>query len=122
MSQNNIYVWSYIEPNSLWGDCESENLKMERSVFHLDGRDLGQVSLASIFVDHNDGHIFAIEYYKRKNKHGGLAYDGLREYFETIELALFTVSLRAKERLNIDIDYSKAQREFYEYKKNKGNS
>ena len=119
MSQNKIISWTYMAPSSLWEDCDHNGVSTSKSVFHLSGSIVNQVSLATIYLNDADNSLFSIEYYKQ-NKIGGLHYDGLRETFKTIELALFSISLRARERFDLEITYDQALKEYYEYKEANG--
>ena len=123
MSQDEVINWSYMQPSSLWEDCDQSGVSSAKSVFQLGGSRFNQVSLVTIYLDHEDNNLFSIEYYKKRLA-GGFHYDGLRESFDTIELALFSTSLRVKERFNIEVSYSKALREYYEYREeeSKGNN
>ena len=122
MSQDKLTLWSYIAPSTLWADCDHNNVSLNRSVFHLDGDHLNQVSLATIYVDHDSEHVFSIEYYKKKE--GVNNFMGLREPHQNVELALFATSLKVKEIFGLDISYKEALREYYEFREteNKGNN
>lgn len=121
MSQDNLTLWTYIAPSTLWTDCDQDNISLNRSVFHLDGDYLNQVSLATIYVDHDSEYVFSMEYYKKKE--GINNFVGLREPHQNVELALFATSLKVKERFGLNISYEQALKDYYEVreKESKGN-
>lgn len=123
MSQDKLTEWNYIAPSTLWSECDQDKVSLNRSVFHLDGDYLNKVSLATIYADHDTDKVFAIEYYKI-NGEGINSFAGLRESYETVELALFGTSLKATERFNLTISYEKALKDYYEFreKEDKGNN
>jgi len=115
MSQDEIVNWVYIAPSTLWSDCDQDNVSLDRSVFHLDGSSINLVSIATIYADHTTDKVFSIEYY-RKDGQGINNFVGLREPHQSVELALFGVSLRVQERFDLNISYGKALKEYYEYR------